>query len=247
MKTTVTVLSLCLGFLVCALVDAGAQGGLPWVYSPESVRGYGASGGPTLAQWHDYGYGLAVGWCTHEEPDMEQPGGVFGAALALPVEYNQLGFGIAVTEYHFFTWDAYVPGDLWDVMSATITRGDTYWNLDLVDPLSGNPAIERILYSVGGTSRGTYQIICPDAHSNDLFLPPDLGEQYYLNFVLDTRGLPQSDVVYASAGFFRQVHVGTPGGEWGDYRGIPEPSTLLLLGPAAAAFVVWRVRRRGAR
>ena len=216
MKRIITLSVVAVAVCVCLTASATADIPLIWVNSPNSN-----TGGPTTAvSW--VGGDLIIG--TPTEENGYQPEGIYGAGAALPTGYSEF---LIRFDWEFNTWDSYnAPGTpnppynggtgWYDSFSATITKGDYYWNQSLADPIDGD--VEQILLLEGGTSYGegfleTYS----GPWSTFVFTPPD-DDQYYLNLVIDTSTGPEPkfDVLYPSWGEFSDVSV------------VPVPGAVLL-------------------
>jgi hypothetical protein len=209
------------GVAVCVLLtaDAVAQIPLTWVNSPDSN-----TGGPTTqVSW--VGGDLTIGTATAEGD--EQPMGMYGAGAALPTAYNPTGFEISFG-WEFNTWDEFNAGsggvtDYWDSFSATITKGDYYWNKHLTDPITTDPDIEQIILLEGGADDDGVLETYTGPWTTFAFDPPD-GDQYYLNLIIDTATAPDIDTELPSWGVFSDVTV-TP---------VPGAALLGILGLGVA-------------
>ena len=222
--------------MICTLavlilaVSPAAQADIPltWKISPNSN-----TADPTTAvSW--VGSDLTIGTATAEL--VHQPTGIYGAGAALPTNQGTLEINF---DWDFTTWDSYnAPGTpnppynggtgYWDSFSATITKGNYYWNLPLTDPLNGDVA--QILLLEGGTSYGDgFSENYSGPWTTFVFNPPDC-DQYYLNLMIDTATLPYANTAYPSWGVFSDVSV------------VPVPGAVLLgiLGLSAAG---WKLRK----
>ena len=213
-----------------------ASATLSWVYSPDSNQ----TGDLTTQAYWDSG-DLIIGTSTSETLD-EQPLGIYGAGAALPKAYNDAGFHITLDTL-FKTWDSYNDSSIagntgyWDSFSATITKGNYYWNKSLSDPINGD--VEQILVLHGGTNFGDAIL---EEYSTPwtqyTFVPTDTTSEYYLNLVIDTKTLPDVDVSFPSWGEFSNVQVDP----------IPEPATMLLFGSGLLGLVgLGKARRKKKR
>lgn len=222
--------------------SANASLTLPWVYSPDSTQ---TPGTPESVYW--LGDNVEIGTPTNEGDNQVE--GIYGVGAALPMEYNKVGFQISFY-WHFKTWDSYnAPGTTgtqpngqplvgtgyWDSFSATITKGDYYWNKPLTDPIATDPDIETIIVSEAGTSYGDgflEQYAGP--WTTFAYVAPTVGDQYYLNLVIDTLTFPEHNGNYPSWGEFSEVDVQPI---------IPAPAAILL-GSIGVGLVGWLRRRR---
>lgn len=215
-------ISVC-AFTVCVFLTANATADLSlnWINSPNSNTGDAT----TAVSW--VGNNLTIGTPTAEVID-QQPMGIYGVGAALPMQYNSTGFGINL-DWIFNTWDSYnAPVDnhtgYWDSWSATITKGDYYWNKTLSDPITTDLNIEEIILLEGGTSYLDGNLETYVGSGTFFYAPSAVGEQYYLNLVLDTATSPDSTVGMPSWGEFNNVTV-TP---------VPGAFLLGILGLGAA-------------
>jgi len=216
MKRMITFSLVALAAYVFLTADAAADIPLSWVYSPNSN-----SGDPTTAvSW--VGGDLMIGTATGEFDS--QPIGIYGAGAALPTNQDlEISF-----DWEFNTWDCYNPyishptnpdldeGGYWDSFSATITKGDYYWNKPLTDPITTDPDIEQIILLEVGTEDDDGVLETYTGPWTTFVFNPSDGDQYYLNLVIDTATLPDNDTEVPSWGKFSDVTV------------VPVPGAVLL-------------------
>jgi thermitase len=102
-----------------------------------------------------------------------------------------------------YTWDAYTPGNLWDSFSVSVSQ-NPYWLLSLADPLATKPGFS-LGKLWGGTARGV--------KNSDLGIVTvtmsGSATGNWLNFVIDTATLPNSDNSFPTWGVL-QVYDITP-------------------------------------
>lgn len=241
MKKLVVVLTMSMVVVAFFTADTTASPVLDWVFSPDSTQ---TPGTPESVYWVNGN--VEIGTPINEAA--QQAVGIYGVGAALPMAYNDAGFYISF-DWLFNTWDSYnAPGTAgtqpnglpvmgtgwWDSFSATITKGDYYWNLPLMDPITTDPGIETIFVLEAGTSFGdgfleTYS----GPWTTIKYVPPTIGDQYYLNLVIDTGTFPDHNGNYPSWGEFSEVTV----------QAIPAPGAILL-GSIGVGFVSWLRRRR---
>jgi hypothetical protein len=234
---------------ICVMVlfvASSANAALTWIYSPDSTQTPGTSQSvyPTNGN-------IEIGTPLNENDN--QPLGIYGVSYALPMAENETGWYIRF-DWHFKTWDSYneagttgtipdgQPGagspivgtGWWDSFSATITKGATYWNENLTDPITTDPDIEHIFVLEGGTSYGDGYVEMYDGPwTTFVYIPATTGDQYYLNLVLDTSTAPALNGNYPSWGEWTEIEV----------QMIPAPGAILL-GGIGVALVGWMRRRR---
>lgn len=223
---TVVVLAMSLGIVAFLTADAAAGIPLSWVYSP-SPPATQTVGTPESVYW--LGSNLEIGVITTEGG--YQTPGIYGAGAALPMSYNDTGFQISF-DWVFKTWDSYnalgttglqpngdpiVNTGWWDSWSATITKGDYYWNTVTGDPITTDPGIEHVILLEAGTSYGDGNIELYGGNWTTFsYTPATTSDQYYLNLVLDTKTDPQHNGSYPSWG------------EWSTVTVVPVPGAILL-------------------
>jgi len=215
----VVVLAMSLGIVAFLTADAVAEIPLTWVYSPASTQ---VPGTTESVYWVNGN--LEIGTPTDESPT-QQIQGIYGVSAALPKSYNETELLITF-DWHFKTWDSYnAPGTpnppynggtgYWDSWSATITKGATYWNTPITDPLDGD--VEHIFVLEGGTSYGDgFLEMYNGPWTTFAYTPPTVNAQYYLNFILDTVSPPSLNGNYPSWG------------EWTEITVTPVPGAVLL-------------------
>lgn len=183
-------------------VDATADLSLTWVNSPLSNADQ-----TNAVSW--VGNDLTLG--TPLPQNATQTAFPFGTGAALPTSYNSKGFKISF-DWEFNTWDVYSATlGYWDSFSATITKGDYYWNKTLSDPITTDSDIEEVILLVGGTTLNPVLETFAGSVTTFLFNPSD-GDQYYLNLMIDNN----FDNNYPSWGKFSNVKV------------TPVPSAVIL-------------------
>lgn len=232
MVKTKIVVVLAMSLLIVAFLTADAAAdsvGIPltWVFSPDSDTVSTTT--PESVYWTNSNVEIGI---PTNEADIQNMG-IYGVGALLPTdEYSSFTIEI---DWYFKTWDSYnapgTPGNqpngnpivgtgYFDSWTATITKGDYYWQQALWDPITAPADVEHIFVLEGGTSYADgfeEQYVNPSTPGLDSFgwVVPSPGD-YYLNLVLDTK------TSLANNGFYPSH------GEWSHVTVTPVPAAVIL-------------------
>jgi hypothetical protein len=151
--------------------------------------------------------------------DLPQNNCIHGASAALPpLTAGNTKYEVTFS-YNLFTWDSYnasttIGTGYWDSFSVSVSGGAPYSSLTLMDPLTGPQTLASGTsfnpgFVWGGSDFSDSVLECnpngtctpaPPAAQATVVITGDIAGSNYLNVVLDTKTLPESNHNHASYG-----------------------------------------------